>query len=567
MQYKRFNLFYTETGFPPLLFCIFAPMKRLLTYIIILLVLSSCVGGGKYTAMRKGLDSINTLNRNDQPFTSAGVQPYVDYFDDHGTSNEQVLAHYLLGRAYHEHGEAPMALKCYQEATELADTTVADCDYKQLSRVYGQMADIFYHQGLYRQQLVHDRLAEQFAWKGKDTLAALINMEEQCFAFKRLGLIDSAIYVVEKVANHYKEYGYPSDAAIALGTIVRDLVEKGEYSKAKSYMDRYESKSGYFDEKGNIQKGREIYYNTKGKFYLTRNMLDSAEYWFRKELRDGLDFNNQNAAAMGMALLFKKQNKNDSAAHYALYGYAMMDSLYAHTNTQTVERMQALYNYTRFQETARKESEKATSEKNKKLFILTLLLFTLFVAGAIIYQMYSDKKKKQAQYLQSLKQLEQIQSEVFLLRAHADEYEELIAEKERQFKEQIAEIQKQRREILHDHSAIDKYVKSSNIYQQLQKKQYGNKLTTEELRECRKLMIEYYPELNTLLLSKQYKLSEKDFDVCILFRLGFKSKEVSNMLDVTQGRISQICTKILQIVFEKDKGGAAELIENLHVLN
>ena len=89
----------------------------------------------------------------------------------------------------------------------------------------------------------------------------------------------------------------------------------------------------------------------------------------------------------------------------------------------------------------------------------------------------------------------------------------------------------------------------------------------EELRECRKLMIENYPELNTLLLSKQYKLNEKDFDVCILFRLGFKSKEVSNMLDVTQGRISQICTKVLKIVFEKDKGGAAELLENLHELN
>lgn len=567
MQYKRFNLFYTETGFPPLLFCIFAPMKRLLTYIIILLVLSSCVGGGKYTAMRKGLDSINTLNRNDQPFTSAGVQPYVDYFDDHGTSNEQVLAHYLLGRAYHEHGEAPMALKCYQEATELADTTAADCDYKQLSRVYGQMADIFYHQGLYRQELEFDKQSVRYAWLGKDTLAALMNYEQESFAYKRLGLNDSAIYIIEDVAHQYEKYGYPSDAAIALGTNAWYLLDKGEYMKARSYMDQYESKSGLFDSLGNIAPGREIYYKSKGLYYLNTNALDSAEYWFRKELRDGLDFNNQNAAAMGMALLFKKQNKNDSAAHYALYGYAMMDSLYAHTNTQTVERMQALYNYTRFQETARKESEKATSEKNKKLFILTLLLFTLFVAGAIIYQMYSDKKKKQAQYLQSLKQLEQIQSEVFLLRAHADEYEELIAEKERQFKEQIAEIQEQRREVLHDHSAIDKYVKSSNIYQQLQKKQYGNKLTTEELRECRKLMIEYYPELNTLLLSKQYKLSEKDFDVCILFRLGFKSKEVSNMLDVTQGRISQICTKILQIVFEKDKGGAAELIENLHVLN
>lgn len=543
-------------------------MKQLVVYVLgLLLVLMGCTTAGERARMRAGLDSINVLNRTDQSFTVQDVEPYVRFFDDHGTPNDQVLAHYLLGRAYYEHGEAPMALKCYQEATELADTTAADCDYKQLSRVYGQMADIFYHQGLYRQELEFDKQSVRYAWLGKDTLAALMNYEQESFAYKRLGLNDSAIYIIEDVAHQYEKYGYPSDAAIALGTNAWYLLDKGEYMKARSYMDQYESKSGLFDSLGNIAPGREIYYKSKGLYYLNTNALDSAEYWFRKELRDGLDFNNQNAAAMGMALLFKKQNKNDSAAHYALYGYAMMDSLYAHTNTQTVERMQALYNYTRFQETARKESEKATSEKNKKLFILTLLLFTLFVAGAIIYQMYSDKKKKQAQYLQSLKQLEQIQSEVFLLRAHADEYEELIAEKERQFKEQIAEIQEQRREVLHDHSAIDKYVKSSNIYQQLQKKQYGNKLTTEELRECRKLMIEYYPELNTLLLSKQYKLSEKDFDVCILFRLGFKSKEVSNMLDVTQGRISQICTKILQIVFEKDKGGAAELIENLHVLN
>ena len=567
MQYKRFNLFYTETGFPPLLFCIFAPMKRLLTYIIILLVLSSCVGGGKYTAMRKGLDSINTLNRNDQPFTSAGVQPYVDYFDDHGTSNEQVLAHYLLGRAYHEHGEAPMALQCYQEATERADTTATDCDYKQLSRVYGQMADIFYYQSLYRHQLIYNKLAEKYAWKGEDTLAALMCYEQESFAYASLGDMDSAIAIIDDVAEKYLEYGYPSYSAVSLGTNILRLLDKGDYMKAKKNMDIYESQSGYFDSVGNIETGREIYYKAKGRYYLYIGILDSADYWFRKELRDGRDFDNQHAAAKGLVELYQRLHQSDSVAKYSVYAYAMSDSAYARRTTKEVERMQAMYDYTRHQEIARKESEKATSEKNKKLFILTLLLFTLFVAGAIIYQMYSDKKKKQAQYLQSLKQLEQIQSEVFLLRAHADEYEELIAEKERQFKEQIAEIQEQRREILHDHSAIDKYVKSSNIYQQLQKKQYGNKLTTEELRECRKLMIEYYPELNTLLLSKQYKLSEKDFDVCILFRLGFKSKEVSNMLDVTQGRISQICTKILQIVFEKDKGGAAELIENLHVLN
>ena len=65
-------------------FYTFAAMKRLLTYIIIVLVLGACTGRDRYAAMRNGLDSINTLNRNGQPFTMADVQPYVDYFDHHG---------------------------------------------------------------------------------------------------------------------------------------------------------------------------------------------------------------------------------------------------------------------------------------------------------------------------------------------------------------------------------------------------------------------------------------------------------------------------------------------------
>lgn len=321
-------------------------MKQLVVYVLgLLLVLMGCTTAGERARMRAGLDSINVLNRTDQSFTVQDVTPYVRFFDDHGTPNDQMQAHYLLGRAYYEHGEAPMALQCYQEAADRADTATADCDYKQLSRVFGQMADIFYHQGLYRQELLYDRLAEKYAWKGKDTLAALINLEEQSFAFKRLGLIDSAIYIIEEVAIHYKEYGYPTDATIALGTIVRDLVEKEEKTKAKNYMDQYEFNSGFFDEDGNIQKGREIYYNAKGYFYLTRHMLDSAEYWFRKELHDGRDYNNQNAGAYALALVYEQRHKPDLTAKYYRYAYAMNDSMYARQATTTVERMQSMYDY------------------------------------------------------------------------------------------------------------------------------------------------------------------------------------------------------------------------------
>ena len=119
-------------------------MKRFayFTYLIsCILILLSC-SEGKVAKMRQGLDSINMVNRSGKPFTVADVEPYVQFFDKHGEPNDRLLAYYLLGRAYYDHGEAPMALQCYYDAIEKADTTDKDCDYAQLSRVYGQMAGI-----------------------------------------------------------------------------------------------------------------------------------------------------------------------------------------------------------------------------------------------------------------------------------------------------------------------------------------------------------------------------------------------------------------------------------------
>jgi hypothetical protein len=81
-------------------------------------------------------------------------------------------------------------------------------------------------------------------------------------------------------------------AAQTLGSAVPSLLELHDFTKAKRFIDIYETKSDLFDESGNIEKGREIYYSIKGRYYLAINNLDSAEYMFRKELRYGKDLNN-----------------------------------------------------------------------------------------------------------------------------------------------------------------------------------------------------------------------------------------------------------------------------------
>ena len=541
-------------------------MKQFVGYIFVLLVvLMGCTTDAERTRMRSELDSINVLNRTDQPFTVQDVEPYVSFFDQHGTANDRLLAHYLLGRAYYEQGEAPMALQCYHDAVECADTLSSDCDYAQLARVYGQMAEIFYYQGLYRQQLNFEDLSVKFAWMGKDTLLALMNYEQEYLVYSKLDITDSAIMVIEDVAQKYKQYGKPSNSAIALGLAIKPLIEKGDFLKAETFMNVYESMSGLFDQHGNIESGREIYYRVKGLYYLYTNKLDSAEFYFRKELRYGKDYNNQDAGAKGLSQVYQIRHQWDSVAKYSIYAYAMRDSMNSKKATKEVERMQAMFDYTRHQEEARKEKEIASQEKAKRQLSIAILLLVVIVAAFVINKMYRDRKKKQAEYVRNLELLEQTQSEVLQLREHAEEYEELIAVKEKLLEELSARLQEQRRKSLTDNAAIDKQLQETDIYRQLEaSRQNGTKLTIEELRESRKLVLENLPDFSSMLMSKEYKMSQKDFDLCVLFRLGFKSKEVSNMLGLTQGRVSQICTKILRDVFKKDEGGAAELINILH---
>ena len=238
-------------------------MKHLLTVIAIVLAFACCTTEAERSRMSALLDRADSMNRAYIPMTD-GIDSLLleatHYYDRHGTANEQMRAHYLLGCAYRDKGEAPAALQSYQDAVDRADTLSNDCDYAQLSRVYGQMAQIFYEQGLYREQLNYDKLSVKYAGMGKDSLAALMSYEQEFLSYKGLGLIDSAIIVIENVAQQYARYGYNAYSAISLGLAIRPLIDEGKFPKAKDYMNIYESNSGRFDSLGNIEAGREIYY-------------------------------------------------------------------------------------------------------------------------------------------------------------------------------------------------------------------------------------------------------------------------------------------------------------------
>ena len=525
-------------------------VKQLLSIFVLLVALCCCTTEADRNRMRSGLDSINERNRNDQPFTVKDVQPYVQFFDDHGTPNDRLLAHYLLGRAYHEAGEAPMALECYQKAAECADTLSKDCDYAQLCRVYAQMAQIFYEQGLYRKQLALEHLSVKYGWIAKDTLVALMSYEQENEAYRNLNMPDSLLYICEHVSSLYRKYGYTHYAARTLFYTLRTLISRKEFDRVRTYMQIYESESEFFDSLGNIQKGREIYYRIKGLYFLHTNVLDSAEYYFRKELSNGKDFNNQHSGALGMAELYNIRQIKDSTAKYYKYAYAMSDSLYAQRTAKEIQRIQAMYDYSRHQEIAHQEHKKA----NQRIVIIWICIGIIIVicllTFIIIRELTLKRKAAEQKYLQSQSAIEQAQSDIEKLRKNEEGNKELISEKEQIIREQETIMKAVLQRNTNSQSLADRQLKTTVIYGKLEQLSIiGQKPTNTEWEQIKEQVFKSYPGFKDFMSKHEYELNDKEYKTCILIRIGFKPKMISYMLEVDPSYISNIRSEMLQKLF------------------
>ena len=531
------------------------------TVLLILITLASCSGGGQYSEMRQRLEALNALNRADSVLTAMErdeAQALADYFDSHGTPNDQMLAHYLLGRCYADMREAPMALHCYQEAITRADTLSPDCDFTQLSRVYGQSANIFYKQGLYRNALEYYNLAETSAWRGNDTLSAMIFYSKIALGYEQLQQKDSAILIYTDAIKQLKSYNYNKVAASISGILAKNLLDEKDYDRAYQYFLEYERQSGYFDSLRNIEKGREVYYNWKGVYYLAINQFDSAEYYYRKELSDGKDFNNQNGGAYGLGLLFQKIHMPDSAVKYFEYSYAMNDSVYAQRATHEVEQAKAMYDYSRQQEIAQQESQSASRANNRLLISVIVLLMVLLVASWL----YIARRRVMDRLEQAAIELSDIKTENKVLKQDTFSNQQQVIENEKRIKQLEKKLGRYGKLVFFGIEKMDNDLKQSSNYQQIKELAYmGKKLSESDWVNVCNLANEYYPAFYDYLLS-QMKVDSTEYQICLLLRLHFKAGEIANMLGVTPPYISKTSTAILENLYGK-KGSSKELYKEL----
>jgi tetratricopeptide (TPR) repeat protein len=413
-------------------------MKQWISNITVLLLLCACQG----SSIRQELHRVDSLNQCDVLLdTITTMDEVVDYLDWWGTPNERMTAHYLQGCVFRDQNNTPMALRCYRDAVSIADTTAADCDYRRLSRIYGQTADLFHRQRAPRLEIEAEQKAVEYAWKAKDTLAAVIFYGSLCGPYHMLNDMDSVIIILEELNHICKSIGQEAISA-SFGVAAADVyLRRSDLSKAQAALSEYEQRSGFFDNHGNIESGREIYYKFKGLLYDKRGEKDSAEYYYRKLLRYCNDNDNATAAYQGLFSLYNQIGNADSIAKYAALYCQANDSASFRHSADELTRTHALYNYEEHERIAAMKTQEADRYRQAIFFMIVILS----VAGYASYRYVKrQQRRKRAalvaanqEYHALLVQYQRLQQDMQQSQQRLDEFRD---EKEREISQLIQQL-------------------------------------------------------------------------------------------------------------------------------
>lgn len=531
---------------------------HILPFLLATVLLLAC-GHHRYDGELALVDSLQKL---DSAYLSDSLlQPIVRYYDRYGTRNQQARAHYLLGRTYHIEGLLPQALDAYQTAAERADTTARDRDYSLLMKVYSQMHEVFHHQRLSDEDINSLNQMAHYAWLYKDTLTAISSLYYKINCFYDKGDKDSALVYSDRAYRQAFDAGYKELAMEYLCSSMAIYMERGDYAAGKELLDRYEALSYLFNEEGDVASGKELFYYSKGLYYLGTDALDSALFYFRKEQRQGYDYENKLYSSLGLSQVFERKHQSDSAYKYCRRAFMLNDSAYNLSVAENLQQMQAAYDYRHHQRIAEQKEMESERYRWLLLFSFTLLIFgILFFMSYLRLQRKKREKEKQllvTQYQQNLLRMEAKQADLRnLLIDKENDNNELIIRLKQSIEDLEGKLSSAERNMAlfpREESKINRKLLNLEAYQKFRNFTLFHKGSPEEGD-----WLELFGGIDDLLptffgtINQKGKLDIKSVKVCVLVRLFFQPKEIAELLHCSQANVSLLRRRLLKKVFEME---------------
>ena len=457
------------------------------------------------------------------------------------TANERMLAHYLLGRALADMGDAPAAITAYKEAAACADTTAVDCDYPVLRSVHGQMACVFDRQGLTDLAISSLRAVQKYDSIIGDTFDILATYPLISSAYLIQGdtvaALDQALTAIRLCHEYGKEELIPN----AMVQMMAVYLDKYQYAETRLMLAAIRHSPYFFTDTETVVPGRELLYYYLGRYYDGIGRLDSAECFFRKVLSAGY----KEAGYRGLLSVFAQQKASDSISYYAQCFASANDDMHREMRTHDVAQVNKLYDYTHHLGEMSQSQGKIIFYQ--RAFLVTLLIMALAMLSVHNFMSATARKRRQRirallrRYAEALSAAEVIQANTSLSLERA--------------KAEIAQLKA--RDVL-------PFLKESNIvgeFREMAARPDINGLPTQPMWEslletCNPFLEKLYKDVHNMP-----KLNILDLEICVMTILDFKTGEIASLMGVSKQNINKMKARINKSIFQNE--GATGLSEAL----
>lgn len=445
--------------------------------------------------------------------TDSLIIPIVDYYEKTGDQDRLSEAYYYAGRIYRDLGDAPRAISYFLKSKET--------DSKKINpAIYAQIGEIYFDQSLYPEALQMYGEAYKLDSIANDTVGMILDLRDIAFAHRM---------------QHHAEITLKTLLQAEHLALLSD--DKEMISLVSSQLAGFYSRNGEEDEAlKQIEKtlpdagGADMFsiYDTYANILLKRGEMDEARAYFEQMLLSD-DLQIQVDAYSGLTQLAGIEHRAKDALRYFNKYRLLSDSLNKVTAAESVNRMNALYNYQQYKQ----EAADLKIQNQRKQMLLVGLLCASIVLLTIIMAYFSIRR------LQMKHRLEKVQG---LLREHL----------EKEVKEE--ELAQKENAIMH-----------SQVAKRLQMCIEDDKPMTEaDVSDIESLFDEVIPSFLPLL-RQLADMSPLEYQVCLLLRMNISPIHIASLVLRHKSTISAIRRSLYKRTTDKD-GSPADWDNIIHSL-
>jgi type II secretory pathway component PulM len=359
-----------------------------------------------------------------------------------------------------------------------------------------------------------------------------------------------------EVRNRYIKLGEQEKAARTFRVPISIYLDRCQYEQAQKAMRIFEKESGWFDDSGNIKKGKELYYYDKGRYLLASGKPDSSLFYFTKVLQAGY----KEAGYKGLLMYYQKKHIADSIAKYATLFANANDDSYLNVNQQQVGQVRASYNYQKHA----KEAQRLKEANTLRGWLLCLGLLTLLVLLFLLLWVRA-KARERKRRLQELHRInEELQAKYALL---TEDYEQKLEEMKLQ-QEQAADSEDsqsisqkiealsfaiRKANIKKEEIAMNTaHIQESAVFRRLQEDPTIARSDEGIWSEVEAVINEAYSGFTDRLRLLLPKMSGKEWQVSLLLKAQLTHQLIAEIICETQGGESNIRRRLSKKLFPSE---------------